>query len=145
MTTLSDVRAIAAQENFLAVVSTMRPDTTIQSSVVNVGVVPHPVSGDDVLAFVTYGRTKLGNLRAHPYITITVRSGWQWAAVEGTAALVGPDDPDPEASPERLRVLLRDIFSAAGGVHTDLEAYDRAMVDERRVAVLINAQRIYSN
>jgi hypothetical protein len=46
---------------------------------------------------------------------------------------------------ERLRVLLREIFKAAGGRHDDWDTYDRTMAEERRAAVLIAAQRIYSN
>jgi hypothetical protein len=46
---------------------------------------------------------------------------------------------------ERLRILLRDIYHAAGGVHDNLEEYDRAMVTERRAAVLIRPSRFTSN
>jgi PPOX class probable F420-dependent enzyme len=145
MTTLSDVVALAAPEHFLVTVSTLRGDGTIQSSVVNAGVLPHPVTGDDVLALVTYGATKLRNLRARPQITVTVRSGWQWATVEGRAELVGPDDPHPAVDPERLRLLLREVFTAAGGTHDDWDAYDAEMVTQHRTVVLIVPTRIYSN
>ena len=145
MTTLSDVLALARPEHFLVTVSTLRGDGTIQSSVVNAGVLPHPVTGDEVLAFVTYGAAKLRNLRARPQLTVTVRSGWQWATVEGRAELVGPDDPHPAVDPERLRVLLREVFTAAGGTHDDWDDYDRTMADDRRAAVLITPTRVYSN
>jgi hypothetical protein len=46
---------------------------------------------------------------------------------------------------ERLRVLLRDIFTAAGGTHDDWDTYDRVMREERRTAVLISPTRTYSN
>jgi hypothetical protein len=36
---------------------------------------------------------KLHNLRVDPRATIVARAGWQWAAVEGSAQLIGPDDP----------------------------------------------------
>jgi hypothetical protein len=45
---------------------------------------------------------------------------------------------------DRLRLLLREIFTAAGGQHDDLGAYDRAMAAERRTAVLITPDRVYS-
>ncbi len=121
----------------------MRADHTIQSSLVNAGVVPEPTSGVDVLAFVTYGRVKLANLRARPQAAVTFRAGWKWATVEGGASLVGPADGDLE--PEALRLLLRAIFAAAGGTHDDWDAYDRAMVEQGRTAVLIAATRVYSN
>ena len=66
MTSLSDAVALAAKESGLAVVSTLRADGTIQASLVNAGVLAHPATGDDALAFVTYGKVKLANLRARP-------------------------------------------------------------------------------
>ena len=97
------------------------------------------------MALVTYGAAKLRNLRARPQITVTVRSGWQWATVEGTAELIGPDDPDPTIDPERLRLLLREVFTAAGGAHDDWDAYDAEMAAQHRTVVLITPSRIYSN
>ena len=145
MTTLQDVIDIASRERFLAVVSTARADATIQSSVVNAGVLPHPISGEDVVAFVTYGKAKLANLRARPQVSVTFRSGWEWATVEGRSELIGPDDPHPDVDADQLRLLLRQVFTAAGGTHDDWEAYDREMADQRRTAVLITPTRIYSN
>jgi hypothetical protein len=46
---------------------------------------------------------------------------------------------------ERLRVLLRDIFIAAGGTHDDFDEYDRVMATDRRVAVLVRPERISGN
>jgi PPOX class probable F420-dependent enzyme len=145
MTTLVDAITIASREQFLAVVSTVRADGTVQSSVVNVGSLPHPVTNADVVGFVTYGKAKLANLRARPQLTVTVRSGWEWAAIEGRAELIGPDDPQPQIDAERLRLLLREVFIAAGGTHDDWDGYDRAMADQRRTVVLIDPERIYSN
>ena len=85
MTTLHDAVALAAAENGLAVVSTVRADGTVQASLVNVGILPHPESGQDVLGFTTYGKVNLANLRARPQLAITFRTGWQWATVEGRA------------------------------------------------------------
>ena len=145
MPTLDDVMEIAAHEQYLAVVSTARADSTIQSSLVNAGVLDHPLTGEPVLAFVTYGATKLRNLRARPQIAVTFRSGWTWATVEGRASLIGPDDPVPEVDAERLRLVLREIFAAAGGQHDDWDAYDRTMLEQRRTAVFVQTPRIYSN
>ena len=146
MTTLDDAAALAARESGLVVVSTLRGDGSIQSSVVNAGVLPHPATGRPVLGFVTYGKVKLANLRARPQLTATARSGWQWIAVEGRAELAGPDDRAPWlADAEALRLLLREVFTAAGGRHDDWEAYDRTMAEQRRTAVLVEPVRIYSN
>ena len=43
-----------------------------------------------MLAFVTYGKVKLANLRARPQLAVTFRNGWQWATVEGSAEIGGP-------------------------------------------------------
>ncbi|MBW8765585.1 MAG: TIGR03618 family F420-dependent PPOX class oxidoreductase [Geodermatophilales bacterium] len=146
MTTLDEAAALAADEHDLAVVSTLRADSTIQASVVNAGVLAHPLTGRQALAFVTYGRVKLANLRARPQVTVTFRHGWLWATVEGRAELAGPDDPQPWlADPDQLRLLLREVFTAAGGRHDDWEEYDRVMAEQRRTAVLIDPVRIYSN
>ena len=145
MPDLQDVQALAAREQYLAVVATRRADGTIQSSVVNAGVLAHPTSGEDVVAFVTYGPTKLGNLRPRPEIALTFRSGWQWVTVEGTVTIAGPDDPFPGVDDERLRLLRGEVFAAAGGTHDDWSAYDETMAAQRRAVVLVTSTRIYSN
>jgi PPOX class probable F420-dependent enzyme len=145
MVTLSDAAAIGSRDKFLAVISTARADGTIQSSIVNAGVLADPESGQDVVAFVTYGRAKLANLRMRPQITVTFRAGWQWAAIEGTAQIIGPDDPALGFDAERLRLLRREIFTAAGGTHDDWDEYDRVMERERRAAVLVTPARVYSS
>lgn len=144
MTTLHEAAALAAADHGLAVVATLRADQTIQASLVNAGVLAHPDTGAEVLAFVTYGRVKLANLRARPQLAVTFRQGWRWATVEGTAELVGPDDPQPWSDDDGLRRLLRDVFTAAGGTHDDWDAYDRTMVEQRRTAVLVTPGRIYT-
>lgn len=149
MTTLTDAVALGAEEHGLAVISTLRADQTIQSSLVNAGAMAHPETGEQVLAFVTYGRIKLGNLRTRPQLTATFRSGWQWATVEGRAELAGPDDPQPwltdADSSDALRLLLREVFTSAGGSHDDWDAYDQEMVEQGRTAVLVTPTRVYSN
>ncbi|OBA79070.1 pyridoxamine 5'-phosphate oxidase [Mycobacterium sp. 1164966.3] len=146
MTTLDDAVSLAAGESGLAVVSTVRADGTVQASLVNVGLLAHPRSGQPALGFTTYGKVKLANLRARPRLAVTFRNGWQWATVEGRAELVGPDDPQPWlAEPDQLRLLLREVFTAAGGTHDDWPEYDRVMAQERRAVVLIEPTRVYSN
>jgi PPOX class probable F420-dependent enzyme len=146
MTTLDDVSAIASGDHYLAVVATVRADSTVQTSVVNAGPLPHPSAGQPLIGFVTYGRVKLANLRARPQVTLTFRHGWQWAAVEGHAELAGPADPQPWlADAEQLRLLLRAVFTAAGGQHDDWDEYDRVMAEQGRTVVLVEPRRIYSN
>lgn len=146
MTTLDDAVALASKESGLAVVSTVRADGTVQASLVNVGLLPHPESDEPVLGFTTYGKVKLANLRERPQLAVTFRNGWQWATVEGRADLVGPDDAQPWlADDDGLRLLLREVFTAAGGSHDDWDEYDRVMARERRAVVLIAPTRVYSN
>jgi PPOX class probable F420-dependent enzyme len=145
MTDLADFARLVARDHGLCVVSTLRGDGAIQSSVVNAGVLDHPVTGRPVVGLVARGGShKLANLRARPEATIVVRAGWEWAAAEGPAELAGPGDPLPGVDPEALRVLLRAVFAAAGGTHDDWETYDRVMAEERRTAVLIEPRRVYA-
>ena len=146
MTDLSAFSRLVPREHGLVTVSTLRNDQTIQSTVVNAGVLDHPLTGAPVVGIVVRGGTrKLGNLRARPRATVVIRAGWEWAAAEGGVQLAGPDDPLPDIDAERLRGLLREIFTAAGGTHDDWATYDRVMAAERRAAVLLSPDRVYPN
>jgi PPOX class probable F420-dependent enzyme len=143
---LSAFAALVPGDHGLCVVSTVRKDGSVHSSVVNAGVLPHPVTGMDVVGLVAAGGArKLDHLRRDPRATIVVRAGWQWAAVDGFAEIIGPDDPHPDVDDVRLRQLLQDVFRAAGGTHDDWATYDRVMAEERRAAVLIVPRRSYGN
>jgi PPOX class probable F420-dependent enzyme len=146
MTKLSQFADLVSGDHGLAVVAVSRPDGTVACSVVNAGVLSHPVTGAQVVGLVARGDArKLRYLRARPRATAVLRAGWQWAAAEGPVELAGPDDGLDGVDAERLRVLLREIFTAAGGTHEDWDTYDRAMAAERRTAVLISPERVYSN
>jgi PPOX class probable F420-dependent enzyme len=146
VTDLAAFAALVPADHGLCVLSTTRADGTVQSSVVNAGVLRHPVTGAEVVGLVAAGGSrKLAHLRADPRATIVVRAGWQWATVEGTVDLIGPDDPFAGIDAEARRVLLRDVFLAAGGTHDDWDGYDRAMAAERRAAVLVTPTRAYTN
>ena len=88
---------------------------------------------------------RLTNLRARPRATIVIRAGWRWAGDEGPVELAGPDDHLDAVGDERLSLLLRDIFTAAGGTHDDWHEYDRVTTAERRVAVFVTPERTYGN
>ena len=140
---LEEARRLAAADSALAVAVTVRRDGTPHASVVNAGVLPHPVDGEPVVGLVAAGgAVKLRNLRARPYASIVFRAGWEWVAVEGPAELAGPDDELAGLDRDALRLLLRDIFSAAGGTHEDFDEYDRVMAAERRTAVLVRPTRL---
>ncbi|MFK4087580.1 pyridoxamine 5'-phosphate oxidase family protein [Kribbella sp. NPDC020789] len=143
---LERIRALGRQDFWLAVLVTQRRSGEPAASVVNAGVLDHPITGEPVVAFVARGRTaKLANLRRNPQATLVFRAGWDWVGVTGPVELAGPDDKLPGLDPDALRQLLRDIYHAAGGEHPDLDEYDRAMAEDRRTAVLIRPERFSSN
>ena len=142
---LEPVRRMVPQEHGLATVSVVRADGSPHASLVNAGVLDHPSTGRPVIGYVTYGPVKLRNLRARPATSVVWRAGWRWAGVDGVSELIGPDDPAEGIDADALRLLLRAVFVGAGGTHDDWDTYDTVMRDERRVAVLIDPQRIYGN
>lgn len=133
MPTLDDVAAMLRQQPY-AVVSTLRPSGTIQSTLVNVGLYA------DGIAFTTVGRSqKERHLRRHPVCTVTIHHGPYWITVEGQARLYTWDRTDAET----MQRLLREIYVAAGGTHDDWATYDRVVRQERRAAVVLPPERIY--
>jgi hypothetical protein len=135
---LDQVRRLGQGDHGLVVVSVARPDGTVNTSVVNAGVLADPVTGEEVVGFVVRGDArKLRYLRETKRAAVTFRSGWQWVTVEGPARLAGPDDELPGLAPGQIPKLLRDVFTAAGGTHDDWDEYDRVMAAERRTAVLV--------
>jgi PPOX class probable F420-dependent enzyme len=147
MATVDDVRRLIGLDHGLATLSTLRADGSVQSTVVNGGLVDHPLTGQAVAAFVGRpGTRKVTHLRACPTATLVWRAGWSWVTVEGRAELLGPDDPLEGADLAVLPALLRTIYSTSGGgEHEDWRDYDRAVAAERRMAVLITPSRIYMN
>lgn len=147
MPDLEQVRELGAREDGLAIVVTTRADGSAQASVVNAGVLDHPVNGELVIGFVVRGVVKkLANLRARPRATVVFRSGWEWIAVEGDADLAGPDDDLEGLGPDEVPRLLRQVYAAAvGGTEADWSELDETMAAERHTAVLIRPTRVYSN
>jgi hypothetical protein len=146
MVDLEPFARLVSGDHGLAVVALARPDGTAHASVTNAGVLPHPITGAPVVGIVANGSSrKLAYLREHPRATVVLRAGWQWAAVEGPVELAGPDDPLPGIGAERLRLLLREIFTAAGGTHDDFDEYDRVMAADRRAAVLVTPAKLFKN
>ena len=144
MADLADFEALVPADHGLVVMTVLGPDGRIRPSVVNAGVIDHPITGNRVVAVVIHGMArKLVHLRATPRASVALRAGWQWAAVEGPVQIAGPDDPVDGIGRERLRLLLREIFTAAGGTHDDFEEYDRVMAAERRAAVMITPERVF--
>lgn len=75
---LANARGLAARENGLAVAITTRSTGLPRASVVNAGVLDHPVTDETMVAFVSRGTArKLDDLRHRPNITVVFRSAWE--------------------------------------------------------------------
>lgn len=95
-------------------------------------------------AFVmVYGKSaKIRNLRRDPRCTVlNVTKDWSsWVSVEGEAQLFNYNNTEPE----EMRQMFRELFRACGDhEHPDWEEYDRAMVTQQAVAVLVRPERVY--
>lgn len=143
---IAEVRELSKLDHGLATLATVRDDGFLQLTVVNAGIVTHPVSGADVGAFVTLCSTrKLAHLRARPRATLLWRAGWLWVALEGRAEICGPDDALDGVTESQMRELLRQVVRASGMERDDWDEYDRIVAAERRPAVLVTPRRIYRN
>jgi hypothetical protein len=117
---LERARELGVRESGLAVAITYRGDGSAHASVVNAGVLDHPITGEQVVAFVVRGYAKkLINMRRRSDATVVFRSGWEWVAVEGTVALAGPDDTLHGLPASELPHLLRTVYAAAAPVFRD--------------------------
>lgn len=129
-----------------AICAATRKDGSVQASLVTAGVMTHPVEHAPCAAFVVRGQAlKLRLYRRTPRATVTFRAGPRWVTVEGAVTLIGPDDPHPSHGPGQLPQLMRDVFTAAGGTHDDWDTFDRVMAEERRCAVFVTLDRVYTS
>ena len=124
--------------NHQGVMVTFRRRGAAQMSIVTCGYYEGGV------AFTTTGdRAKLANLIRNPNCSILVSTlDWSgYAVVEGTADIRFSDRTDRE----ELRLTLRDVYRAcADREHPDWEEYDRAMVDDRRAAIIVKPLHVYA-
>ena len=121
----------------VAVFTTYRRDGRPQMSLVTVG------SYEGGLAFTTQeNRAKSANLRRDPRCALmVVKPEYRgYAVLDGDAEVRGRRNTDRE----KLRRELRDVYRAAAGKeHPDWEEYDRAMVEQRRLIVLVKPGRLF--
>ncbi len=134
MASLEDLRGLLEQSR-VVVFTTFRRDGMPQQSLVTVG----ELNGG--LAFTTRSRNaKALNLARDVRCAMMLVSPdrRRFAVLDGEAEVLGPHNLDAEA----LRLKLREVFTAAGGTHDDWDAYDRAMVEQGRVAITLRPSRI---
>jgi len=135
MLTLEDLDSLLSQNN-VVVFTTYRRDGMPQQSLVTVGKI------DNSLVFTTRSRNaKAFNLTRDPRCALMIISTDRrtFAALDGTAEIISSNNSDPEV----LRLRLREVFELASGKqHPDWQEYDRVMIEQRRVIVSFNPNRI---
>ena len=125
--------------NRQAVLTTFRASGAAQMSVVTVG-----AYGGGAGFTTTEDRAKLRNLARDPRCSLLVATpDWRsYVVLEGRARLLRRGNADDA----ELRDALRDIYRAASGSeHPDWDDYDRAMVEDRRAAVVVVPEHIYGS
>lgn len=124
-------------ENRRGVLTTFRRDGAAQMSIITVG--PY---GEGVAFTTTADRAKLHNLRRNPQCSLLVaREDWSaYIVLQGAARVFSAGNTDGA----ELRQLLRAVFrTAAAAEHPDWAEYDRAMVEQRRSAIVVIPEQIY--
>ena len=143
---IEKLRRLVGAENGLCTIACLRKDGSPHTSVVNAGVMDHPVTGALSVALVVRANAaKIRMMRRDPRVAITFRHSWDWMSVHGTASLIGLDDPAEGFDMADLPELLRQVFRSAGGTHDDWDEYDRVMAAQRRLAVFIAIDRLSDN
>ena len=125
--------------NRQAVLTTFRASGAAQMSVVTVG-----AYGGGAGFTTTEDRAKLRNLARDPRCSLLVATpDWRsYVVLEGRARLLRRGHSDDA----ELRDALRDIYRAASGSeHPDWDDYDRAMIADRRAAVVVVPEHIYGS
>ncbi len=134
--TLEEALALVAGQR-LGVLATLRRNGWPQTSNV-----VYAVRDQQVLVSLTEGRAKTRNLQRDPRATLHVStpdmSGW--AALEGTAELSPVTTRVGDATGQALAELYTAI---AGSEHPDWDEYFRAMVDERRLLMILTVTHGY--
>jgi PPOX class probable F420-dependent enzyme len=90
---------------------------------------------------ITDSRAKTKNMRRDPRVSLHVpnKSGWGYAVAEGTARLTAVAEAPDDATVGALVTLYRDL----AGEHPDWDEYRAAMVEQGRLMLTIDVERIY--
>lgn len=134
---LSDKVRKFLSQNHQAVLTTFRVNGAAQMSIIMVG-----AYRDGVAFTTTAGRAKLANLVREPRCSLLVskQDWWGYVVLQGRAKVLASDNTDAA----ELRQTLRDVYRAAAGKdHPDWDDYDRAMVRDRRAAVVVIPDHVY--
>ena len=132
----------ATQKDFLetnhnAVCTTFRRNGAAQLSIVTSG-----LYGGGAAFTTTADRAKHRNLARDPRCSLLVsHADWRpFLVLEGNATVLSQDNTPAE----ELRVAFREVFRAAAGKdHPNWDEYDRVMVEDRRVIVIVTPEHVY--
>ena len=132
----------ATQKDFLAanhnaVCTTFRRNGAAQLSIVTSG-----LYGGGAAFTTTADRAKHRNLARDPRCSLLVsHADWRpFLVLEGNATVLSQDNTPAE----ELRVAFREVFRAASGrEHPNWDEYDRVMVEDRRVIVIVTPEHVY--
>ena len=136
MTLSSNVKQFAT-ENHQGVLTSFRRNGMPQMSIVTCG-----AFREGVAFSTTADRAKLLNLRRDARCSLMVsKQDWgSYIVFEGKATILSSEN----TSADGLRDALRDVYRAAtSGGHPNWPEYDQAMIDDRRVAVIVVPGQIY--
>tara|TARA_B100001750_G_C15442499_1_gene564354 strand:- start:291 stop:710 length:420 start_codon:yes stop_codon:yes gene_type:complete len=125
------------RENHNGILTTFRKTGSAQMSIVTCGLIQQGVTFSTV-----EGSAKYANLRRDPRCSLLVSApNWRrYLVLEGEATVLSSQHTDPE----ELRLTLREVYRAASGnEHPNWEEYDQAMVDGKRVAVIVIPKHTY--
>ena len=120
------------------VITTLQRNGASQVSIVVCGA----YQGNAAFVSVQGSSAKVRNLRRNPQCTVlTVTPDWRsFVAVQGQATMYDAAN----TGAEELRVLMREVYRACGDKdHPDWEEYDRAMVQQEAVVVLVKPEQVY--
>ena len=143
---IDKLRRLVAAEHGLCTFVCLDESGAPHTSVINAGVIDHPLTGETCVGAVVIGSARKAKmLRADPRVAVSFRHGWDWVGVRGQAQLIGWDDPADGFDMEQLPTLLRDVYKAAGGTHDNWDEYDQTMETDRRLAVFVSTETVASN
>jgi PPOX class probable F420-dependent enzyme len=126
MAALTDAQRAFLERPFVGTVTTVRPDGSLHTTVVWVG-----VEGEDVVFNTLRGRAKARHLEADPHVSVLVldpANTYRWLVVEGRAELTA------EGAEERL-----DAFSSR---YLGKETYPWRSAGQEWVTARIRPERI---
>ncbi|MED5580434.1 MAG: pyridoxamine 5'-phosphate oxidase family protein [Nitrospinota bacterium] len=126
------------KENHRGVITTKQKNGSLHSSIIVCGA----FGGKAAFVAVRGKSIKVRNLRRDRNCSLlVVTNDWrEWINIEGVAQLFDNHNSDPEDA----RKLLRDLYNVCGdSEHPNWEEYDKAMVRQDAVAILIDPEKIY--